>query len=124
MDTTRETTSLIAADKVQGTAVYNTADEKLGSIYDVMIDKKSGNVAYAVMSFGGFLGMGNDYHPLPWSLLKYDTSKGGYVVNLDKSQLEGAPSYAAGTDPGWGNREYETRLHDYYGVGPYWGSMW
>jgi sporulation protein YlmC with PRC-barrel domain len=124
MDIVRETTSLIAADKVQGTAVYNGAGEDLGSIYDVMIDKKSGNVAYAIMSFGGFLGIGNNYHPIPWSLLKYDTSKGGYVVNLDRHQLEGAPSYATGTDPGWGNREYETRLHDYYGVGPYWGSMW
>jgi hypothetical protein len=64
MDTTRETTSLITVDKVQGTEVYNTVGEKLGSI-DVMIDKKSGNVAYSVMSFGGFLGTGNKYHPLP-----------------------------------------------------------
>ena len=56
----------------------------------VMIDKPSGKVAYAIMSFGGFLGMGNQYHPLPWSVLKYDTNLGGYVVNLDKRQLEGA----------------------------------
>jgi hypothetical protein len=58
-----------------------------------MIDKPSGKVAYAIMSFGGFLGIGNQYHPLPWSVLKYDTHLGGYVVNLDKQQLEGAPAY-------------------------------
>ena len=62
----------------------------LGAIHDVMIDKPSGKVAYSIMSFGGFLGMGNQYHPLPWSVLKYDTNLGGYVVNLDKRQLEGA----------------------------------
>jgi len=122
--TVQETGALIAADKVQGTAVYNTAGENLGSIQDVMIDKKSGNVAYAIMSFGGFLGIGNKYHPLPWSMLKYDTSKGGYVVSLSRSMLEKAPNYAAGSSPAWGNREYETSIHDYYGVNPYWGSMW
>jgi hypothetical protein len=121
---TKETTSLISAGKVQGTPVYNYAGESLGSIYDVMIDKKSGNVAYAIMSFGGFLGLGNAFHPLPWTLLKYDTQKGGYVVNLDRRQLEGAPSYEAGTQPDWGNRDYETRLHDYYGVGPYWTGLY
>ena len=124
MVATKETTTLISAGKVQGTPVYNFAGESLGSIYDVMLDKKSGQVAYAIMSFGGFLGMGEAYHPLPWSLLKYDTEKGGSVVNLDRHQLEGAPSYPPGTDPGWGNRDYETRLHDYYGVGPYWGGLY
>ena|ERR1700722_3088849 len=122
--TTRETTSLIPADMVQGANVYNNAGESLGSIYDLMLDKKSGHVAYAIMSFGGFLGMGNSYHPLPWSILKYDSNKGGYVVNLDKRQLEGAPYYAAGTTPEWGNRDFETGIHDYYGASPYWGAMW
>ena len=121
--TTRETTSLIPAEKVQGTNVYNTAGETLGSIYDLMLDKKSGHVAYAIMSFGGFLGIGDSYHPLPWSILKYDSNQGGYVVNLDKRQLEGAPSYPADAAPEWGNRDYETGIHDYYGVGPYWGAM-
>ena len=76
----------------------------LGSIHDLMIDKISGNVAYAIMSFGGFLGIGNSYHPLPWPLLQYDTTKGGYVVNLDKTQLEGrrpmtSPPNPPGTTP-------------------------
>ena len=74
---TDETGSLIAASKVNGTHVYNGQGESLGSIYDVMIDKRSGKVAYAVMSFGGFLGMGEDYHPLPWSVLTYDTESRG-----------------------------------------------
>jgi sporulation protein YlmC with PRC-barrel domain len=120
MENVNETPSLIAASKVSGTTVYNTAGESIGEIHDEMIDKKTGQVAYAVMSFGGFLGIGNNYHPIPWSLLKYDTSRGGYVVNLTNSQLEGAPSYAEGLDPGWGDRDYETKVHDYYGVGPYW----
>ncbi len=64
--------SLIAASKVNGTTVYNTAGEKLGSVYDVMIDKRSGKAAYAIMSFGGFLSIGDSYHPLPWQSLTYD----------------------------------------------------
>jgi hypothetical protein len=77
----RETTSLIGSDKVEGTAVYGPDREKIGSIERVMIDKISGKVAYAVLSFGGFLGMGEDYYPVPWSTLDYDTSLGGYHVN-------------------------------------------
>jgi hypothetical protein len=64
------TGNLIAADKVQGTNVYNITGDNLGSIHDLMIDKATGKVAYAIMAFGGFLGIGNQYHPLPWSLLK------------------------------------------------------
>jgi hypothetical protein len=74
---TDETSDLISSDKVEGTAVYNRQGEKLGSIYTLMIDKISGKVVYAVMSFGGFLGIGDRYHPLPWSVLKYDTRQGG-----------------------------------------------
>jgi hypothetical protein len=73
------------------------------------------------MSFGGFLGMGERYHPLPWATLKYDTRQGGYVVGLTKQQLEGAPTYAPNELPAWGDRAYETRLHEYYNTKPYWG---
>lgn len=120
MEAVQETGSLIASDKVQGTNVYNNAGEALGSVHDLMIDKPSGKVAYAILSFGGFLGIGNQYHPLPWSIMHYDTGKGGYVVNLDKRQLEGAPAYDESREPDWGDRAYESRIHDYYGVGPYW----
>jgi sporulation protein YlmC with PRC-barrel domain len=115
--------SLISASKVQGTNVYNTQGESLGEIYDVMIDKLSGKIAYAVMSFGGFLGIGNRYHPLPWSTLKYDTRQGGYVVGLTKQQLEGAPTYASNETPAWGDRAYEKRIHDYYQAPPYWPGV-
>lgn len=115
-----ETSSLIGSDKVSGTSVFNLAGEDLGEIRDVMIDKASGKVAYAVMSFGGFLGIGERYYPVPWSMLKYDTARGGYVVDLSKSRLEGAPSYGEGGFAGLGDRDYEARLHDFYGAGPYW----
>ena len=116
---TDETGSLIAASKVNGTSVYNRQGESLGSIYDVMIDKRSGQVAYAVMSFGGFLGIGDSYHPLPWSVLTYDTSQGGYVVDLDRDRLMGAPTYSASDASRWSDRSYTGAIDDYYGVTPY-----
>ena len=117
---TEETHSLIASDKVEGTAVYNRGGEKLGSIYTLMIDKTSGKVAYAVMSFGGFLGIGDRYHPLPWEVLTYDTRQGGYVVDLDRSMLEGAPTYGTSETPNWSDRRWGQQVHDYYGARPYW----
>jgi len=85
----RETVSLIGSDKVEGTAVYGADQKKIGSVQRVMIDKISGKVAYAVVSFGGFLGMGEDYYPLPWSKLDYDTQLGGYRVDITENQLKG-----------------------------------
>src|SRR6202049_1382167 len=90
---TDETARLISSDKVGGEGVYNLQGEHLGSVYNLMVDKISGQVAYAVMSFGGFLGMGESYHPLPWRVLKYDIRQGGYVVDFDRRRLDGAPSY-------------------------------
>jgi len=117
-DTTIDGTSrLIASNRVEGTAVYNRQGEKLGSVYNFMVDKRSGKVEYAVMSFGGFLGMGDSYHPLPWNVLNYDTSRGGYVVDLDKRALEGAPSYKAGEEPAY-DRAYGEEVYRYYRV-PY-----
>jgi hypothetical protein len=117
---TDETNALISSDKVEGTAVYNREGEKLGSINSVMIDKISGQVAYAVMSFGGFLGMGDRYHPLPWHVLTYDTGQGGYLIDLDPSMLEGAPTYGATEMPNWSDRRWGQQLHEYYGTRPYW----
>ena len=84
-----------------------------------MIDKHTGQVAYAVMSFGGFLGMGESYHPLPWRVLTYDTRQGGYVVDLDRSRLGEAPSYTSSTPPNGPDRTYGHRVDDFYGVPPY-----
>jgi hypothetical protein len=111
---TDETGGLISASKVNGTNVYNTEGDSLGSIYDVMIDKRSGQVAYAVMSFGGFLGIGEDYSPLPWSALKYDTRQGGYVVNIDKQALQGGPRYADSDYDRWEDPEFTRGIDDYY----------
>jgi hypothetical protein len=116
----RETHHLISADKVEGTEVRNPAGEKLGAIETLMIDKLSGRVVYAVMSFGGFLGIGDRYHALPWSVLKYDTKLGSYVVNLDKRQLENAPSYDRSQEIDWNDRTWGQQVHDYYQVPPFW----
>ena len=113
-----ETDRLIASNKVEGTAVYNRQGEKLGSIYNFMVDKRSGRVEYAVMSFGGVLGMGDSYHPLPWNVLTYDTSQGGYVVDLDKDALAGAPGWAVGETPDWSDPGYGKGIDAYYADRP------
>ena len=110
-----ETDRLISSEKVEGTAVYDRRGERLGSVHHLMIDKYTGQVAYAVMSFGGFLGIGESYHPLPWKVLTYDTRLGGYVVDhLDRSRLEGAPSYTSREMPNWGDRSYTGRIDRYW----------
>jgi sporulation protein YlmC with PRC-barrel domain len=111
---------LIAADQVEGSYIYNPAGDNLGSVKDVMIDKVSGKIAYAVVGFGGFLGIGDRRYPLPWEKLKYDTSMGGYVVDLDPRTLEGAPSYATNETAGWEDPAWGRRVDEYYGTHPYW----
>jgi hypothetical protein len=115
----RETHSLIGSDKVEGTAVYRSNGDKVGTIARVMIDKMSGKVAYAVMSFGGFMGIGEDYYPLPWSLLTYNPRLEGYEVNLTDHQLKGAPKYGEHENWDWTRRGQA--IDDYYNVPPYWG---
>jgi hypothetical protein len=110
----RETSSLIASDKVESTPVYRSNGEQVGKIQRVMIDKLSGKVAYAVMSFGGFLGMGEDYHPLPWSVLTYNERLGGYEVNLTDQQLKGAPKYGKSESWNWDDRSRIRQLDTYY----------
>jgi len=116
----RSSNPLIAGARVAGTAVYNSAGEHLGEIYDVMLDKRTGKVAYAIMSFGGFLGLGEKYHPIPWSVLDFDPGRGGYVVPMTKDKLEAAPMYDSQDEPDWDDRAYGKRVHDYYGTMPYW----
>lgn len=113
---TDETNRLIASNKVEGTSVYNREQEKLGSVYNFMVDKVSGKAEYAVLQFGGFLGLGSDYYPLPWSVLTYDTAQGGYVIDLDKEMLKNAPHYAANAEPAF-DPSYGREVHSYYGIG-------
>lgn len=115
----RETGSLIGSDKVEGTAVYGADGNKIGSIERVMIDKMSGKTAYAVTSFGGFLGLGEDYYPLPWATLKYDTRLGGYRVNITEDQLKKAPSYKRSEEWDWSDRAADQRVYSYYNT-PLW----
>ncbi|HEY1799045.1 MAG TPA: PRC-barrel domain-containing protein [Stellaceae bacterium] len=111
---TSETANLISCDKVVGTYVYNLRGDSLGSIYGLMLDKVSGQVSYAIMSFGGFLGIGEEYHPLPWRALTYDTRLEGYVIDIDRTRLEAAPHYTA--DAQW-LRERD-RVDAYYAIPP------
>lgn len=114
----RETGTLIGSDKVEGTAVYGADSEKIGSIERVMIDKVSGKVSYAVLSFGGFLGMGHDHYPLPWASLKYDTNLGGYITGITASQLENAPKYSDANSWNWSDTGRTGAVDDYYGIAP------
>jgi hypothetical protein len=115
MNTMTSTSDVISSDRVEGTSVYNAAGDKLGSIDDLMIDKRSGQVRYAVLEFGGFLGMGTDRYPLPWNLLKYDTGREGYVVPIDKARLEDAPRYDESDAPDY-TSDYGRRVNSYYGM--------
>jgi PRC-barrel domain len=112
----REQGNLIGSDKVEGTAVYGADNEKIGSIERVMIDKVSGKVSYAVLSFGGFLGIGDDHYPLPWQSLKYDTNLGGYRTGVTQKQLEGAPKYRTDNSWDWADSSRTSAVNSYYGI--------
>jgi sporulation protein YlmC with PRC-barrel domain len=113
---TDETRELIASSKVEGTAVYDMDGERLGTITSFMVDKRSGQAEYAVMQFGGFLGLGADYYPVPWQMLSYDTDQGGYVVDLDKDVLEDAPRYGSDAEAPNYDADYDRAVYTYYGV--------
>ena len=116
----RETGELIASDKVEGTNVFRSDGDKIGNIERVMIDKRSGQTAYAVMNFGGFLGMGEESYPLPWPSLTFNPTLGGYEVNVSEAQLRGAPKYDADSDWTRPDRQRDLAIYGYYGVPPYW----
>lgn len=111
-----ETSSLIASDMVEGTPVFNRDGEKLGKILNLMINKHSGQVDYAVMSFGGFLGMGEDHYPLPWKKLKYVVARHGFVIDIDKAQLDKAPKHQGNPVPIF-DAAYSALITGYYGNG-------
>lgn len=110
-----ETQRLIASNKVEGTPVYCRNGDRLGSIYNVMIDKRSGQVEYAVMTSGGFLGMGADYKPVPWQMLRYDENEDGYVVNMSQQDLDRAPGFRRGQEPRFDN-DYNLYIYRWYGL--------
>jgi hypothetical protein len=108
---------LISSEDVQGTNVYGAGDKSIGEIDHLLIDKMSGKVAYAVMSFGGFLGLAHSHYPIPWSALHYDSALGGFRTGITESQLRDAPEFS---DDSWSDRSWETQTHQYYGVPTYW----
>jgi PRC-barrel domain len=117
--TSEKPASLIASDRVEGTPVFRPGGKRIGTIKRLMLDKRRGTVAYAVMGFGGFLGIGDDYYPLPWTLLTFDDEVGGYKVDISDQQLKGAPKFAR-NNWDFGDRVQETALFEYYGMPPYW----
>lgn len=115
---TSETHDLIGSDKVHGTKVYDMQGDHVGRIERLMLEKRGGRVSYAVLSFGGFLGIGDDHYPLPWAKLDYDEELGGYRVDVSREQIEGAPKSHAD------DRDFTPQrgrdIYQFYGVPPYW----
>ena len=118
-NTPHKPASLIASDRVEGTAVFRSDGYRIGSIKRVMIDKRRGQVAYAVLSFGGILGFGDSFFPVPWDLLTFNEFLGGYEFDVSEEQLRTAPRFC---EENWdyGDRTKESALFDYYGAAPYW----
>ncbi len=110
---------LISSEDVEGTEVYGLGNDKIGEIDHLMIDKLSGRIIYAVMSFGGFLGLGHSHYPVPWAALKYDTSLGGFRTGITEQKLRDAPEFS---DDSWSDRSWEATTHKHYGVSPYWDA--
>jgi PRC-barrel domain len=105
---------LIGSEKVEGTAVYGADNQKIGAVQRVMIDKVSGKVVYAVVSFGGFLSMGEDYFPMPWISLNYDEGLGSYRGNVTEDELKGAPKFKKNQDWAWSDRAKHKQIYNYY----------
>ena len=109
-----ETPRLIASNKVEGTSAFGPDGTPIGTVYNFMVDKVSGQVAYAVLSFGGFLGLGESYRPVPWRALTYSVELGGYILDIDRDTLEGAPTQGADEDP-FADPDFGARVDGHYG---------
>jgi len=122
MTTATGHTSAILASRVKGTSVYNTTGDKIGTVEDIVLDKQSNQIMFAALGFGGILGMGEKYYPVPWSLLDYSEDKGGYVVPLNKDTLDKAPAYELKdlTKHDGSLGDIRTRTYDYYKVSRDW----
>ncbi len=113
-------TEAIQASRVIGTDVYNAAGEHIGTIEDIMLEKTSNGIMFAVIGFGGFLGIGEKYHAIPWSVLDYDVERDGYVVPFTREQLEAAPAYSINDLSRDDGRTARAASYEYYRVTPYW----
>ena len=113
-------TAAILASRVQGTSVYNADGENIGHVEDIVLDKTSDKIMFAVVGFGGFLGIGEKYHPVPWSSLDYDEDRGGYIVPFTKDQLKAAPAHGIDELTRGDGRAMRQSTFDYYKDAPYW----
>jgi len=109
---------LISSARVEGTPVHDPAGKKLGTVHSVMIHKQTGQAAYAVLSFGGFLGIGGHVYPIPWEKLTYDENRHAYVVDITAETIKNAPSMRL--DETDRPQEMENAMYDYWDVNPYW----
>jgi sporulation protein YlmC with PRC-barrel domain len=108
--------ALIASDRVEGTAVFDASGKRVGSVTRVMIEKFTGKVAYAVLSFSDLLRMADGHHTIPWEKLDYDTSLGGYRTGITEVQFRGAPDFSRNQETDWSDRGRDRELRDYYGA--------
>jgi hypothetical protein len=113
--------ALISSRRVEGTEVFSATGERLGTIHSVMIGKRNGTVAYAVLEFGGFMGLGSKVHPVPWSLLTYDVDRDGYVVQMTREQVVNAPALTLDETDRPIDRDYQEKVSSYWGTMPWWG---
>jgi sporulation protein YlmC with PRC-barrel domain len=120
MPTTTGHTTAIRAKTVLGTSVKDRAGNHIGTIEDIVLDKQSNAIMFAVIGFGGFLGMGEKYHAIPWSALDYDYPEGAYVVSYTKEQLQNAPAGSIEELTREGGLETRNRVYDYYNAPHYW----
>jgi len=114
------TSSLIASDQVEGTAVYDAHGKRVGKVERLMIDKLTGRIAYAIQSFGGFLGIGEDHYPIPWSMLTYHEKPDGFQLDVTEKQLKNAPKIEQGESWEQENRARNQDVYDYWEVKYYW----
>ncbi|MBF6601566.1 MAG: PRC-barrel domain-containing protein [Sphingorhabdus sp.] len=117
---TERTSDVIASDRVEGTVVYGADNAKMGSVDKVLIGKRNGQVTDAILSIGGFLGIGDEKHSIPWSKLNYDTELGGYKLDVDEEEIRNAPRFDPNDTDRVYDREYQTRVYDYWTATPYW----
>jgi sporulation protein YlmC with PRC-barrel domain len=120
MKTTAEQPRVLSASTLSGDPVVNAAGQNLGKIEEFMIDLESGRLAYAVLSFGGFLGMGTKLFAIPWKALALDTDEHRFVLNVDKDTLKNAPGFDKDNWPDFADRSWGIGIHQYYGLAPYW----
>jgi PRC-barrel domain len=112
---------VVSASKIIGEAVENLQQEKLGKIHELVIDASEGRVAYAVLSFGGFLGMGNKLFAMPWKAFEFSSTENKLILNVDKKKLEIAPGFDKDAKwPDFADRTWGASIYKYYGYDPYW----